>query len=112
MNDPLPEDGQSLWKRLRESHELTAELRDDIIRFFGEGGRTALRAVEDGQVKKYLDFFVVVGRSDEYVVDAEFCTCRAQVFKGFCWHVLAGRIAEITKKYEEIDEWYLDTWKG
>jgi|WetSurMetagenome_2_1015567.scaffolds.fasta_scaffold667648_2 predicted nucleic acid-binding Zn finger protein len=112
MSDPLPAEEASLWEKLLEAHELTPALRDEIIRLFGERGRTALLAVEEGQVKKYLDFFVVVGRSDEYVVEEEFCTCRAQLFRGFCWHVLAARIAGITKKFEEIDEWYLDTWKG
>lgn len=105
------EDETTLWEKLRDARELTPELRGEIIRLFGERGRTALVAVEAGQVKKYLDFFVVVGRSDEYVVEEEFCTCRAQVFWGFCWHVIAVKIAEITKKFEEIDEWYVDTWK-
>ena len=110
MSDPREEQTR-LWEKLREARELTPDLRDGIIRLFGERGRTALVAVEEGQVKKYLDFFVVVGRSDEYVVEEEFCTCRAQVYRGFCWHVIAAKIAEITKKIEEIDEWYLDTWK-
>ena len=111
MSDLIPEEEAILWEKLREAGELTPELRDQIVRLFGERGRTALLAVGEGQVKKYLDFFVVVGRSDEYVVEEEFCTCRAQVYRGFCWHVIAAKIAGITKKFEEIDEWYLDTWK-
>jgi len=110
MSDP-PEDETRLWEKLREVRQLTPGLADEIVHLFGEPGRKALVAVEEGQVKKYLDFFVVVGRSDEYVVDEEFCTCRAQVFRGFCWHVIAAKIAEITQKFEEIDEWYLDSWK-
>ena len=111
MSDPLTADETALWKNLIMAQELSPDTKEEIIRLFGEMGKTALLAVEGKQVKKYLDFFVVVGRSDEYVVDAEFCTCRAQVFRGFCWHVLAARIAEITGEFEEIDEWYLDTWK-
>jgi predicted nucleic acid-binding Zn finger protein len=110
MSGP-PEEETALWEQLHEARALTPELRDEIIRLFGERGRTALVAVEEGQVKKYLDFFIVVGRSDEYVVEEEFCTCRAQVFLGFCWHVIAAKIAAITKKFEEIDEWYVETWK-
>ncbi|HVP95102.1 MAG TPA: hypothetical protein VMS89_08035 [Methanoregulaceae archaeon] len=112
MSEPLPAEEAFLWKRLMETRELSPELRDEIIHLFGDRGRTALVAVEEGQVKKYLDFFIVVGRSDEYVVEAEFCTCRAQVFLGFCWHVLAARIAEITGNFEEIDEWYHEFMGG
>ncbi|MDD1717561.1 MAG: SWIM zinc finger family protein [Methanoregulaceae archaeon] len=83
--------------------------REEIIRKYGDRGARALDAVTEGRVKKYRDFFVVVGRSDEYVVEDEFCTCRDSVFRGGgCSHILAVRIARERGAYEEIDLWYLD----
>jgi predicted nucleic acid-binding Zn finger protein len=101
-----------LWETLERDHALSINLQEGIIRIYGERGRKALLAVEESRVKKYLDFFVVVGTSDEYVVEDEFCTCRAQVFRsGSCWHVLAARIAELTGQFEAVDEWYMETLK-
>ncbi|RXE56195.1 hypothetical protein ABH15_08580 [Methanoculleus taiwanensis] len=101
-----------LWPGADRECILDAEYRDRIVRAHRERGRKALRAVEEGRVKRYLDFFVVVGRSDEYVVEADFCTCSDFVFRGCeCWHILAVRIAEETGLFEPFDIWYQDTWK-
>ena len=63
-------------------------------------------------MKKYLDFFVVVGGSDEYVVEEEFCTCSDALFRrGECSHVIAVRIAALTGQYQEFPLWYQDGWK-
>jgi predicted nucleic acid-binding Zn finger protein len=105
INDPL--------SRLCVERRLTPGLREEILRVFGDRGRKALMAVDERRVKKYRDFFVVVGTSDEYVVEDDFCTCRDSVFrKGRCWHVLAVTIASLTGSYEGIDLWYQDTWAG
>lgn len=103
---------QDLWETLERDHALSINLQEEIIRIYGERGRKALLAVDESRIKKYLDFFVVVGTTDEYVVEDEFCTCRAQVFRGrSCWHVLAARIAELTGRYEMVDEWYQENLK-
>jgi predicted nucleic acid-binding Zn finger protein len=112
MNETESPEEKELWEKLRKERALSIEIHEEIRNIFGERGRKALIAVDEGRVKKYLDFFVVVGTSDEYVVDDEFCTCRAQIFRGGrCFHVLAARIAEMTGLFEEVDEWYTDTWK-
>jgi len=102
---------KDFWERLREKGRLTPEARRRIEEAFGERGRKALRAVDEGRVKRYLDFFVVVGQSDEYVVEEDFCTCSDFVYRSrHCWHILAVRIAEATGEYEKYPLWYQDTW--
>lgn len=101
-----------LFSELKSAGTLTPHLRDEIVRLLGERGRKALLAIDDGRVKKYLDFYVVVGKSDEYVVDDEFCTCNDFIFRGgMCWHILAQQIAALTGNYESYDLWYQDIWK-
>ncbi|MFA7562427.1 MAG: SWIM zinc finger family protein [Methanoculleus sp.] len=101
-----------LWQKIERDRALTEEFRTYIERVYGERGKKALEAVDSGQVKRYLDFFVVVGRNDEYIIEGDFCTCSDFLFRGReCWHILAVRIAERTGSYESYDLWYQDTWK-
>jgi predicted nucleic acid-binding Zn finger protein len=54
----------------------------------------------------------VEGRTAEYVVEADFCTCGDFLYRGrTCWHLLAVRIAQETGAFRHIDTWYHDTWK-
>ena len=86
MSGTPEEEEQELWKTLERDHALSVDLQEEILRIYGERGRKAVLAVDESRVKRYLDFFVVVGTSDEYVVEDEFCTCRAQAFRGgSCW---------------------------
>lgn len=92
---------------------LTDELEQRIIREYGNRGQNALKLVKAGRVKKYLDFFVVEGRTGKYVVEGDFCTCRDYLYRlsrngGLCYHSLAVRIAEATGQYERVDLWYSD----
>jgi predicted nucleic acid-binding Zn finger protein len=84
---------------------------DRVISIYGRKGENALTAVRENRVLKYLDFFVVIGNSGEYVVEDDFCTCHDFAFRQKeCWHILAVRIAKYTKEYTEINEWYQDKW--
>jgi predicted nucleic acid-binding Zn finger protein len=104
-------DVDEIFCQLCAERKLTPVLRHEILSNFGDRGRKALRAIDEKRVKKYRDFFVVVGTTDEYIVDEDFCSCRDFIFRrGRCWHVLAANIASITGDYEEIDLWYTDTW--
>ena len=53
---------RGLWQKMEHDQALTPEFRACIERVYGERGRKALEAVDAGQVKRYLDFFVVVGK--------------------------------------------------
>ena len=97
----------TIWDEIRCSRSLTPERRIALIQHYGERGNKALKVVEDRRVKKYCDFFVVVGHNDEYVVDEEFCTCNDFLFRGReCIHLLAVRVACATGCYERYDTWY------
>lgn len=104
-------DVEELFSALKSGGRLTPRLREEVVRLFGDRGRKAIAAIDDGQVKKYLDFYVVVGKSDEYIVDEDFCTCNDFIFRGgSCWHILACRIAALTGNFETYDLWYQETW--
>ena len=101
-----------LWHRIEEQKVLDAAVREEIVSAFGVRGKKALAAIDAGKIKKYLDFFVVEGRTAEYVVDEDFCTCRDFLYRSrTCWHLLAVRIAMGANLAERIDEWYQDRWK-
>jgi len=98
-----------LWQRLAEKKVLDASLRLEIEETFGTRGKKAIAAFDSGRIKKYLDFFVVQGRTAEYIVEDDFCTCSDFMFRGrTCWHLLAVRIAHETKTFRHIDCWYQD----
>jgi predicted nucleic acid-binding Zn finger protein len=101
-----------LWQRLAEKKVLDAHLRLEIEETFGTRGEKAVAALDSGRIKKYLDFFVVQGRTAEYIVEDDFCTCSDFMFRGrTCWHLLAVRIAQETGTYRHIDSWYQDQWE-
>jgi len=90
--------------------ELDSDVRGKIEDSFGRKGRSALEAIDTGRVKKYLDFFVVEGRTASYIVEEDFCTCGDFLFRGrTCWHQLAVRIARETGLFVTIDQWYQET---
>src|SRR5512136_2940734 len=100
-----------IWQRLRGRLELDAEIRGEIIAAFGRKGTSALDAIDKDQVKKYLDFFVVEGRTAAYIVEDDFCTCGDFLYRGrACWHLLAVRIARVTGRFVSVDRWYQDTF--
>ena len=99
-----------IWGRLRKRHELDADIRGKIVVAFGRKGMSALDAIDAGRVKKYLDFFVVEGRTAAYIVEDDFCTCRDFLYRDrACWHLLAVRIARESGRFETIDRWYQET---
>jgi len=101
-----------LWQRLAQKKVLDVSLRLEIEETLGKRGEKALAALDSGKIKKYLDFFVVEGRTADYVVDEDFCTCGDFLYRGrTCWHLLAVRIAQLTGTFRHIDTWYQDTWK-
>lgn len=95
---------------LKGRQGLDAEVREAISETFGRKGKSALDAIDAGKVKKYLDFFVVEGRTASYIVEDDFCTCGDFLYRGRqCWHLLAVRIAVATGRVVVVDRWYQET---
>jgi predicted nucleic acid-binding Zn finger protein len=93
--------------------ELDPLNRERIKKSFGQRGIKALAAIDEKRVKKYLDFVVVEGKTSEYIIDEDFCTCGDFLFRGReCWHLLAVRLADATGSFENINFWYQDRWKS
>jgi len=90
---------------------LGYELYKALIRCYGKRGKKAFLYVKKRKVKKYKDFFVVVGRRD-YIIDDDFCTCDDFNInlkcKSPCAHILAVFIARELKIYEEYNLYYID----
>ncbi|HIQ29720.1 MAG TPA: hypothetical protein EYH45_04065 [Candidatus Caldiarchaeum subterraneum] len=82
----------------------------------------AYHTVRSGRVKKYIFtpsrriLWIVVGRQRDYLIlqKANFCTCDDFFFrvldhaKPMCYHILAVKIAELTNRYETVEE--SDSW--
>lgn len=99
----------TLFADLRREGTITPALRERIIRLYGKRGEKALTYLIRGNIRKYLDFFVVVGSSGEYIVEDNFCTCDDFLHRGGqCAHILVRDIALALDWYEEVPFWYQD----
>jgi len=102
------------WEGLLEAAgELTGEAADRIIATHGDRGARAIEAVGERRVKGYRDFTVVVGHSEEYVVEDGTCDCEDSRYNldpdapdQLCWHVIAAKIAARIGEIEDHDMWY------
>ena len=92
---------------------FTDAFRQQIEIEHGNRGRKALEIVREQRVKRYKDYYIVVGETDEYVVEGAFCTCKDFLFNASrsdikCSHVIAVEIAEQKGIVDVIDAWYQD----
>jgi predicted nucleic acid-binding Zn finger protein len=87
------------------------ELYKSLILNFGKRGDKAFEYLKERRVKKYRDFFVVVGK-EEYVVEENFCSCPDFTVnlrgKSPCAHIIAVEVAKISGNYDLVDAHYTD----
>ncbi|MET1125104.1 MAG: SWIM zinc finger family protein [Archaeoglobaceae archaeon] len=87
------------------------ELYKLLLLTYGKRGEKAYFYLRDRRVKKYRDFFVVVGR-EEYIVEEFFCTCPDFQInlrgKGLCAHIIAVEVAKIAGLYDDVNAYYVD----
>ncbi|MDY6819753.1 MAG: hypothetical protein SVG88_13925 [Halobacteriales archaeon] len=98
---------------LEAAGELTPSITETIVSAHGDRGLQAIDAVSEQRVKEYRDFTVVVGHSEEYVIEGDSCTCKDSEYNldaddpaQRCWHVLAVEIAERIGAVDHHDMWY------
>jgi len=104
------------WQtELDAAGELTPGIVDAILSTHGERGAKAIEAVAESRVKEYNDFTVVVGHSEEHVVEDGGCQCRDAQYNldpddptERCWHALAVAIAQRVDEVDRHDMWYSD----
>ncbi|HOW05426.1 MAG TPA: SWIM zinc finger family protein [Methanospirillum hungatei] len=97
---------------LHETNILDERMRKRISGYYRHRGEKALEIVDDDRVKRYRDFFVVVGETGEYVVEGNYCSCEDFLHRGnLCAHILAVCIARAIGRYELIDLWYYQDLK-
>lgn len=102
------------WReKLEATGELTSEIVEMILDQHGDRGRRAIDAVGERRVKEYRDFTIVVGHTEEYVIEDGSCTCKDSRYNldpenpaEQCWHVLAVAIARRIGTVEHHDMWY------
>ncbi|AGN01954.1 hypothetical protein L593_10045 [Salinarchaeum sp. Harcht-Bsk1] len=110
---PDASDGPQWRSRLEAQGELTPDVVEDVLAAHGDRGSRAIDAVGEGRVKQYQDFTVVVGNSDEYVVEDGACTCKDATYnldpedpRALCWHALAAEIARAVGALDHHDMYY------
>ena len=102
------------WKAdLEAAGELTSDAADAIIAAHGDRGVRAIEAVGERRVKEYRDFTVVVGHSEEHVVEDGGCECEDSRYNldpedptELCWHVIAAEVARRIDAVDHHDMWY------
>lgn len=102
------------WRsELETAGELTPSVVESILRTHGDRGNKAIEAVSEERIKQYRDFTVVVGHTEEYIVEADGCTCKDVRYNldqadpsELCWHVLAVEIAERVGAIDYHDMYY------
>lgn len=98
-------------KEAAKKGKLGFELYRALLLNYGKRGEKAFFYLRENRVKKYKDFFVVVGR-EEYIVDENFCTCKDFQInlkaQKPCAHILAVEVAKLMKLYDEFDVYYVD----
>jgi len=105
------------FTELKSRHVLSAELRERLLKVFGERFTNGLDLASSNRVKRY-EFepskrivWVVEGRTNEYQVipDLPFCYCDDYYFRvmdrkrGLCYHIIAQRVAEALNQFQIIN---------
>jgi len=108
-------DGTDWRPQLADTGELSAPIVKTILDQHGDRGQRAIEAVTERRVKQYNDFTVVVGHSDEYVIEDDACQCEDAQYNldpedptQQCWHALAVAIATRIDAVDHHDMWYSD----
>jgi len=101
---------------VREIGYINDQQRHILSKMYGERQNRALRAVEEGRVKKYIFqpsgriVWIVVGKKRDYLVMPEisFCSCYDFYFQfdrgHLCYHIIAQKLAEAICAFDTFED--------
>jgi predicted nucleic acid-binding Zn finger protein len=95
----------------KEAPSFSDAFKRKIELEYGNRGNKGLEIAGEMRVKRYKDFYVVVGENDEYIIEESLCTCKDFLFNASrnnvkCSHMIAVEIAERDGLVDVIDAWY------
>lgn len=105
---------KELLSDIKEIGYITDQQRHMLRKMYGERQKRALKAVEEGRVKKYVFkpsgrvVWIIVGTERDYqtISSINYCICDDFYFHvishevGLCYHLLAQMLAEALGKFE------------
>lgn len=108
----------SICRDIGKTRQLTDRQKQTLQDAFGKRFKTALKALEDGTVKKYVfepsqrTVWIVVGKERDYQIipDVDFCSCDDFYFRvlkresTLCYHLIAQKLADSLGKYALITD--------
>jgi predicted nucleic acid-binding Zn finger protein len=104
----LPEE---VLNSIKKSKKLGYRLYKSLLLNYGKRGEKAFFYLREKRVKKYRDFFIVVGE-EEYLVEENYCSCKDFQInlkaRKPCGHIIAVKVAEKLNLYDFIDLYYID----
>lgn len=97
-----------IFSLLRREGKLSGEIRRKIVELYGSRGERAIEAVEQRRVYRRGRRWFVRGKSGEYEVVKNLCSCPDYVMNiatgkakvDVCYHALAKEIAEAIGFYQ------------
>lgn len=97
-----------LFNHLRDSSELSEELKEEIREVYGSRGDRAIKVIEEGGVREENGRWFVQGSEDEYEVVRDLCSCYDYVLNvvtgkagvDMCYHGLAKTIKQLLERNE------------
>ncbi|HID42728.1 MAG TPA: hypothetical protein EYP30_02980 [Archaeoglobaceae archaeon] len=103
----LPED----ILRTVKDKKLGYSLYKSLLLNYGKRGEKAFFYLREKRVKRYRDFFVVVGK-EEYIVEENYCSCKDFQInlksRKPCAHIIAVKLADKMGLYDYVDFYYVD----
>jgi len=105
---------EELLFKIREIGYITDQQRQTLSKMYGDRLKRALKAVEEGRVKKYVFkpsgrvVWIIVGTERDYQIipSINYCICDDFYFHvinhevGLCYHLLAQMLAKALGKFE------------
>jgi predicted nucleic acid-binding Zn finger protein len=108
----------SVCSSLQQGRGFSEAQKRRLANAFGKRFDNALKALEEGDVKKYLFkpsgriVWIVVGKEKDYQVipAANYCSCDDFYYRvidggaSLCYHILAQKLSEALGRYEYIED--------